>query len=224
MNTTHRLLLLCSVLAVARASAEPAWPDVAAADGTVVTSVARQTTLNGLPMEIQLFSSRKTPAELLDFYRRIWGERHVENSLRGTTILGRAQGEFYTTVQIKPSINGAQGVIAVTRLKPADRDPRKEFQPPLGSRMLSDMASEDAGKTSRHLVFTNTQPVDLNRDRLVDQMKEKGMSLQRIGKQGDDGDALFFAGQNKEAIAVITRAGDHTSVVLNITSILATVR
>lgn len=226
MKRLHRLFLtICAAAIATSARAEAAWPGVATPEGVSMTSVARHMTLNGMPMRIDVFSSRKTAAELLDFYRHEWGAQHVENTIRGTTVIGRVQDEFYITVQIKPAANGAQGVIAVTRMKTLAQVQSSGFHLPPGSRILSDMESEDFGKTSRHLVFTNTYSLDVNRDRLVDLMKEKGLSLERVGKpQEADGDALFFRGKNKEAIAVVARKSGQTSVVLNITSQLTEAR
>jgi hypothetical protein len=226
MKQLHGLLpAICAAVIATSAQAEAAWPDVAMPGGVSITSVARHTALNGMPMRIDMFSSRKTAAELLDFYRHEWGARHVENTIRGTTVIGRVQGEFYITVQIKPAARGAQGVIAVTRMNAPVQAQSSGFQFPPGSRILSDMESEDFGKTSRHLVFTNTYSLDVNRDRLVDLMKEKGLSLERIGKPREaGGDALFFKGKNKEAIAVVAQQSGQTSVVLNITSQLPEAR
>jgi hypothetical protein len=226
MKFVHRLLMsICGAAIALSARADAAWPDVAIPEGAHVASVARHSTLNGIPMQIEVFSSRISVAELLDYYRHEWGAQHVENRLRGMTIIGRAKGEFYTTVQIRPAPHGSQGVIAVARMNAAVQTQNGGFQLPPGSRILSDMESEDLGKISRHLVFTNTCSVDVNRDRLVELMHEKGLSLERIGKPGEtDGGALFFKGRNKEAIAVIVQKSGQTSVVLNITSQLTETR
>ena len=226
MTRMHRLLCAVgAVTAVSLAQAESAWPDVAMPAGVNLVSVARNTTLNGVPMRIDMFTSRRPAAELLDFFRREWGARHVENVFRGATVMGRAQGEFYVTAQIKPVANGAQGIVAVSRMKTAAQGEGSNFRFPSGSRILSDMESEDIGKTSRHLVVANTYSPTVNREWLVDRMTEKGLSLERAGKPREtEGEALFFKGRSKEAIATIARTGGQTSVVLNITSQLTEAR
>ena len=225
MKHMRGLLAIFGAVITSTAQAGVAWPNVPIPSDASIASVARHTALNGLPIRIDVFSSRKKAKELIEFYRHEWGERHVENVFGGTTIMGRAEGEFYTTVQIKPAASGAQGVIAVTRMTTSAQVQGNQLQLPSGSRILSDMESEDFGKTSRHLVYTNTYSLDVNRDRLVDLMKEKGLSLERVGKPGEaDGDALFFQGRNKEAIAVIAHKSGQTSVVLNITSQLSEAR
>jgi hypothetical protein len=213
----------CAVFALSlaqSASAAPEWPTVASPEKA--SSVAQQMNLNGLPMRIQVFSSSKSVSEVVDFYRRTWGEKHVENKLRQTVVLGRGEGGFYTTVQLTPTAAGVSGVIAVTDLKAAASNAQRlPFKPPLSSKVLSDMESEDAGKTSRHTVFTNTHSLDVNRERITQMLKEKGLVLEQEGKSTNgSGNALFFRGGKREATAVISRNGDQTAVVLNVVTSL----
>ncbi|HJV76632.1 MAG TPA: hypothetical protein VJ654_20630 [Noviherbaspirillum sp.] len=207
-------LLVCTELA-GNAFGASAWPTVNSPEPTV--AVAQQMTLNGIPMRIQAFASKRSIGDIVEFYRRDWGNKHVENKLKNVTVLGRATGEFYTTVQVTPAQGGSRVVIAVSHLGgAATRAPVREFQAPITARLLSDMESSDAGKSSRHTVFTNNHSLELNRHRLIEVMEGKGYSLEQEGvADSAHGTALFFRGAGKEAIAVISRAGSETAVVLN---------
>ena len=103
---------------------------------------------------------------------------------------------------------------------------------PAGSRITSQMTSEDAGRSAQHLVIVNHHSEDLNRDALRSLMRADGYQVeQEVTPDAADaadaarrrsrsttqagGKTLYFNAPGKEAMAVIARNGDNTSIVLN---------
>ena len=211
------------------------WPTIVMPKEAHSFDVGRQVTLNGMPMRMQGFVSELAPRAVADAFRQAWGKPLVESTQGTKLILGRAQNEHYLVVQIEAAAAGSRGVVAMSDLRAANERQavsQAEAQRwldrlPAGSRLLSQMESEDAGRLSRHLVFANAQNESLNRDRLVGLLAEEGFVLDREGSPGEHAAAapaawpggarlLVFKGARKEATATIHRdANGQTTTVLN---------
>ena len=212
------------------------WPAIVMPKEAHGFDVGRQVTLNGMPMRMQGFVSELPPRAAADAFRQLWGKPLVEMTQGGKLILGRAQDEHYLVVQIEPAAGGSRGIVALSHLKAAnDRQASVEAAAqrwldrlPAGSRLVSDMESEDAGRLSRHLVFSNAQGEPLNRDRIISLLADKGFVLERESVPGEpvaptgaaplaNARVLFFKGAQKEAIASIHQdANGQTTTVLNL--------
>lgn len=230
-----RSALMC-LLVVAHTAYAQDWPRVPLPTGIQTFDIGQQVNVNSLPMRLEGFVSVVKPDQLIDLFRQSLGKPIVESTLGAKRILGRLQGEYYVSVQIEPAGSGSRGVTAVTHLKASydsqeqtkiDRE-RWLARLPSGSRLLSQMISQDGSKTSRHVVFSNAQREDLNRDQLKNILLEDGLTFEREGSPGSDASAklseglknsktLFFKGPGKEALATIYRDSDgQTTVVLNV--------
>jgi hypothetical protein len=231
------VLALCGALATAPALADN-WPQVDLPKNIRPFDIGQQVTVNGMPMRMQGFVSPAGPARTIESFRRSLGQPLVENQLGNKRILGRAQGEYYLSVQIEPAGMGSRGVIAMTNLKTTfeDRSDTREANErwlsrlPSGSRLISRMVSQDAGRLSNHLVIVNTYSESINRDRLKSLMSDDGFALEREGVPDagmaaslpdslGSSIALFFRGANKEAMATIyhDRNGQTTTVLNTVT-------
>lgn len=211
------------------------WPIIPLPKDVQAFDIGQQVTVNGLPMRAQGFVSPAKPAQLAEWFRQSLGKPLVENTMGNKLILGRAQGEHYLTVQIEPAGMGSRGVVAVTHLKAAydaQADTKASTDRwlsrlPAGSRLLSQMASQDGGKLSRHLIIINSHSEALNRDRLKSLMAEDGFVFEREGTADNQAAAklpeglansktLFFKAAGKEAMATIHRDSEgRTAIVVN---------
>jgi hypothetical protein len=230
-----RALGLALFLFVASASAQQRWPRVALPESARSFEIGEQITVNGLPMRLQGFMSETRPAELLATFRQTLGKPMVENALGNKLVIGRADGDFYITVQIEPAGKGSKGLVAITDLKGLSKN-RAEMQNanvrwlnrlPSGSKIMSQLTSEDVGKVANHLVIVNGHSEDLNSDVLKSLMREDAYQLERestpdaktlhsVPGHLSSGKALFFKGTGKEAMAVIARdTQGRTSIVLH---------
>jgi hypothetical protein len=223
------------LLATATARGATAWPAVALPPNVSAYALGDQVTVDGLPMRIQGWSSADSPAQLAAWFRRQLGRPLMENTLGRKLVLGRMAGEFYISIQLEADGKGTHGVLAVSHLK-AGYQQRAETQAalrrllsrlPSGTRVTSHMVSGDDGKLARYAVLANQYHEDINRERVVDMMREDGLALEReaaavetsahpLAAGARDGRTLWFKGAGKDAMAVICRGKDGgTTIVLN---------
>lgn len=245
MNARTRVVLASSIAVLALSARVYAGEAaIAMPNGVSAFEIGRHVTINGMPTQMRGFVSALGQREVADAFRQALGRPLVENSIGGKLILGRMQGDDYVSVQIEAVGAGSRGVVAVTQPKVA-YDNRAAMRAstehwlarlPAGSRLVSQMESQDGGNSSRHLVITNAQSEALNRDRLVSLLGDEGLRLEREGvPEGRaprrmpegfaDSRTLFFKGAHKDAIATVHReASGRTMVVLNITTSLERMR
>lgn len=225
------------------AHAESAWPSPSLPPDLPLFSIGQELTVNGLPMRLKGFASTHPPQTLLKELRQSLGQPLVESTSGEWRILGRAEGTFYITVQVEAAGTGSQGTVAVTDLAGMARgiDSQRAATArwldrlPPGSSIASDMASQDGAQAARHLVIVNTHGESVNRDALLRLMQADGYRLERealpdaaarssMPSRFAGATTLYFKAPDKEAVAVIARTGDKTSIVLNTVTTLQTLR
>lgn len=232
-------LLASALLYAAHCCAAAAgWPAVTLPKDSVTHDIGEQLTANGIPMRVQGFSVQMDPAATANWFRQRLREPLVENKLGRALILGRPEGEHYITIRLSPVPNGTSGVVIVSHLKAAydNRERRKTAMARLLSRLpgnselLTEMESTDGNKLSQFYILSNSYHEDVNRDYIIDLMREDGMILrhrsaapsghsQSVARQLSNGEAFVFSGARKEAIAVIGRnATGRTIVQVNVIS------
>ena len=236
-------LLAC--LWAANAAVAAAWPQIAMPPGVRTFTVGEQIAANGLPMRVQGFVVKDMEvAALADWFRRSLGQPLVEDRLGNKLILGRAQEGYYLSVQLEAAgpdgRGGSRGLLAVSDLLALNQG-RDSYEAklqrwmqrwPSGSQVISRTSSTDRGRAALHVVLQNGHSESLNREALIDVMKQDGFALAReasaeaaLTRQAQalpyGGKAYFFNGNGKEAIATIARDGQgHTTVVLNTSATL----
>lgn len=226
------LVLAC---AAQLAAAVQPWPEVALPPGAASYSIGQQVSLDGMPMRMQGFSSTAPLSVTADWFRQHMPKPLMENQVGDKLVLGRASDAYYITIQLEQTATGSRGVVSVSDFKAA-LEQRAATQAarervlarfPAGTRVLSSMASTDAGRSSSYLALANQYSEDVNRQRVLDLARDEGMVLEREAR-GDassiaglparaaEGRTMFFKGRGREAIAVINRAPDSSvTVVLN---------
>jgi hypothetical protein len=228
----RRLLLLpafsIALAALPSARAAPPWPEVALPPGLQTVDVGRQMTVDGMPMRVRGFLSPEPADRLAALFRASLGSPLVESRHGAKTILGRAQGNNYLTVQIEPAGSGARGLIALTDVAgmiagAADkRAERAQWQArlPAGMRIMRLLHAHDAGRASQHLVLESPQALAASRDALTTLLRQDGYTPGRIvASSAPPGEVLYFQGPGRDAMAVLTRNGDGaTGIVLSIAS------
>lgn len=225
-----RCLLLVASLFGTAAAAEEGWPVPHLPDGLQTFAIGQQMTVNGLPMRLRGFVSPRAVDDLLPAMRASLGQPLVEDSRGAKHVLGRAEGNYYITVQVEASQSGSRGTVAVTDLGAASKGHQAHRintarwldRLPAGSTLASDLSADDANRKAQHLVFVNRHGASRNREGLVTLMKSDGYALEREEADAIAGvGTLYFTAPGKEAMAVIARSGETTSVVVNILSMLS---
>lgn len=198
--------------------------------------VGTSISVHGLPMHLTGFVLKMPATEALQMFRQSMGSPIVESTLGQTTILGKGGRDEYITVQIEPAARGSRGTIAVTNLKEAaasaaiSADERQVWRNrlPSGSRLMSLMKSSDGPRLSQNIIYSNEHSLALNADRLRSVLQQDGLDEERVstveppsGSRMTEGQALYFRGAGKEAMATIHRNEmNKTFVVLNVTSLV----
>ena len=229
-------LLMALVVSSVTASAEETWPSPRLPDGLATFGIGQQMNVNGLPMRLRGFVSPLAPADLLAALRTSLGTPLVEDTAGSAQVLGRAEGNYYFTVRVEGTPSGSRGSIAITDLGTASKNYSRHRDDtnrwldrlPAGSTITSDLSSHEGGQVAQHLVFVNRQGALRNRDGLVALLKNDGYRLEREVAAGGMTSAgtgtLYFSAPGKEAMAVIARSGNTTSVVLNTVAMGAAVK
>jgi hypothetical protein len=228
-------IALCSGWQAPAAMAAPgaAWPTVALPPQAQVIDVSPETVSNGTPTRTRGFVVNRPLAEVADWYRRQLGQPFVENTAGASLVLGRAEADFYTTVQLMPAGGGTRGLVAVANL--AAMEERKTWRQavdswqrklPAGSRVLQYTTSVEGAMHSTSVQAVNEQSEETNGAYLREALVRQGFRMEReladTRNGAAHGHALFFTAAGQEAAAAITRlAGGRTHVLLHITRRLA---
>jgi hypothetical protein len=235
MKALHMISLALACAQPLAMAAAPAWPEVALPPGASSYSIGQQVSVDGLPMQMQGFTSSAPLSVTADWFRQHMDKPLMENHVGDKLVLGRARDSFYITIQLEQTPGGTRGIVSVSDFKAAliqraataAARERVLSRFPSGTRVLTAMASTDAARSSSYVALANHYSEDVNRQRVLDMLREDGMVLEREEHPGAGavhglpagaagGRALFFKGRGREAIAVISRAPDSSvTVVLN---------
>ncbi len=169
VHRTARTSFMCfaSTLLWSPASATE-WPDFPFPDRARVVIVGEDISINGLPTKIWELSSAQAPEEILSYYRKEWrnpavpnGPGYIEEEAGGWQIISRSEDPYLYTVQVAESAMGSsKGFLAVSM--PMELGEPVAFAMPAGSEILSDVISDDAGKSGRVVQFKNSQSIEAN--------------------------------------------------------------
>lgn len=227
-------LLLCAVVHGNGVRAQAAWPEIPLPRDARPFPVGDKLVHNGMPMRLKGFTAAAPVEELAEWFRRRLGQPLVENRVGENLVLGKANGDYYLTVQLVAAGHRTRGVAAVAHLKgQANEDvagaggTRWRQRLPAGTEIVSQLASEDKGRRSLHLIAINDQSEEANAETLIASLRGDGLQLERASRVADApaspqasrlGDArlLFFKGAGKEGMATVARNREgRTVIVLN---------
>jgi hypothetical protein len=146
------------------ALAEP--PEFKAPPDANVSFVAEEMILNGIPMQVRRFTTQAGVEEVVDFYRKEWGDGtpaqpgFVVNTMTPPWfVISRMEDDYLMTVQVQHAGKGAWGYLGLSRLSERQRGPviGKYFPMPAGSQTLNELISKDPGKKGRTMQILNEQ-------------------------------------------------------------------
>jgi hypothetical protein len=171
------LLTFIAVAAFNQSALSKGLPKFPYSDDMDVLIIAKQMVLNGVPMNAFQFSTRKPESEIVSFYEEEWGDGEMTNILFGDwRVLSHRDGDHLFTVQIEQGNSlTTHGTLSVSPMfavleKGAKKigkmvdDIGKDFPVPNGSEFISDMVTDDLGRETRTLFFSNTKSISHNID------------------------------------------------------------
>lgn len=173
MKSLRALLALSLLLAAGQAAAWPAVPLPEHSQGEWVT---RHMNYNGLDMRASRFVTAQGLDQVRQFYKGLWGDQHVENDILGKTVLGRAEGTHFITVELKPLGGGTEGMIGVLEMVEGKVDFTigEGFATPEGSEIYNDIRYLDGPKPVRVLGLNNGHSPFVNQQFYHRQLKMQG--------------------------------------------------
>lgn len=224
LSGTFSVVLMMLAFAVSTpVSAE--WPQLDAPPGAYVEWVADDMKLNGVSMRIRRFTSKAPVAEIIAFYRHRWKDRlpPVENVVGEWTIIGKQQGDYYLTVQVKNAgRGGSEGLLGISELPVAVAGERVavdiDFPKMAGTEVLSNVDSNDFGKHGKTLIFKNDHSVQSNASFYKSMLAVQGWKRnESYGGIRGDRHLLYFQRRDQSASIVIAPdQGEGTAIVVNI--------
>lgn len=198
-----------------------AWPEVPLPPESAGEIVSSHMKNNGLDMRVSRFTAPGSVEDLVAFYRKKWGDQHVVNQLDGKTIVGRAEGDHYVTVELDPQGSSTTGTIGIMKM------PKEKveyvmgggFAKPPDTEVFNDIRYYDTPEESRTLGMRNMQTPYVNYQFYARRLQAQDWSIDE-GKPCQPASkacvARFTKHDGKIAITM-TRARDFsTEIVANI--------
>jgi hypothetical protein len=204
------------------------WPEIEAPPKSTLEWVGKDMKLNGVPLRIQRFESSLSPDEVLTFYRVHWGsqqeKKSVENKQGSYSVIGKRDGDYYLTVEVKAGTTSAsEGLLNVSRLPSVGKPDMSPGDLPMnsGSKVLWVMDSNDAGKTSKQVTLFNRDSVQSNASYYDNALQSRGWVKRQDTKAKDSPDEnnlLSYAKDGAELTLEIVHKRDSqaTLVVSNL--------
>lgn len=221
-NAAFGLLVVLAVT-VSHTAVAGQWPQVVAPPRSTVAWVADDLNQNGVPMQIQTFSSPSSLDELTGFYRQQWasdGQAAVESQLGEWHVIGQRQGDYYVTVQARQiGKQASEGFIVVNDLKPllAGRAEIDDVFPRMGGTvMISNTTTRDAGRSAKTLLLENTYTVNANASFYAGELKSSGWALRTSfdrPENGRDTHVLYFERAAEACAITVADAGDGRTII-----------
>ncbi len=208
-----KLAALCLLLLLAAAPCR-AWIRVEAPPAASLEWVAEDMVYNGVPMRIQFFRSKAAPGEVLAHYRQRWSDggrkQYVENRLGPWETIARGLGEFFVTVQVRPTASGGSEGYLAQRPLAVRATPvlGQGIALPPGSEVVNDILNRDIHRPARTLLAFNSLPVDANAAFFRERYTRDGWTLASDAKGRNGGRQMILRRNGEElSLALALRAG-----------------
>jgi hypothetical protein len=187
-------------------------------------SVASEMDFNGIPMVLRRFDSEEDMEAVFAFYRKEWagvgqgGKPPVEYPLGEWKVIATLREPCFYTVQVKASGRGSEGLLGLSA-PPPERTQVKEDVPMLpGTRVVNDIAHNDAGKTARTLLLKNAFSADANADFYRRNLGDQGwqvLSRHQGAVRDTRADNMVLKQGPREVSVTISQTGRESSVLIN---------
>lgn len=214
-------VLITLIAGIAGASAG-SWPAMPLPPQSRVAWVGDDLTINGVATRIQSFSSDLDAAAVLAHFRAQWGAdggKFVENRVNGWHVIGRREGNYYTTVQVNAgTASGSQGYAAISEF-PDRRQvvvASNNFPSPAGTEVLSDLRTNDPGKHATTLLLRSHQSVGGNVGfyrRALPAQGWRRLAIEAASQQGGQVQVMRFDRPGQAAQIVVQTDGKGGSLI-----------
>jgi len=202
------------------------WPVIESPPKSRVQWVGQDMKLNGVPMRIQQFSSGASVGEVLNYYRALWGnmaeKKSVEKTVGKRQTIGKWVGEYYLSIQVQPDgLTSSSGYMVINKMvqKKDVVSSQHNFPVMPGGSFYSELESNDPGQTATTITMLNQASVDSNADFFKGRLAAQDWKLDKQyggPQQNGAAHALFFRRDKQEAMVIVSKNAQGTSVVANV--------
>lgn len=156
-RTGWRKAIACCAAMMCLGATDPLLVDLPELDemqGMKTSWAAQKMAMNGVPMSIKQFTSRRSAEKVLEFYERQWRESGLTPRREGYgeyQTLGAGDDGIYFSVQARDHRGGSEGRITVSR-EVAEPSRDTAFPLPRRTQTVSKIDSLDAGTRAESIV------------------------------------------------------------------------
>lgn len=213
-------LLLCFVTGIVFAV-----PDFPPPPDAMVGLVGESMVVNGIPMHIRQFASKRSVLDVLDFYRQYWPKGTEKkpgytetDALAPWQIITRVEDGYLMTVQVtEDGDQGSSGLLGLSKLPDPENDLPvlgRDFPAMRGSKVFNDIESKDLGKQGRTLQIFNHFSVETNANFYRDHYSNHGWNIEMDkGFSGGNSHAQRFSNGDRHVIITIQKSRDGSVIV-----------
>jgi len=175
---------------------------------------------NGTDMRGQVFTSSQNAADIVKFYRQLWGKQSVLDQIPGWQVIGHREGDFYITVQVRPDGSGSRGDIGITRI-PAGKT-RVELGAgvphPSNTTVFNDIVYPDDRTPARTLAMRNNLSVQQNANYYREQLTATGWKPADIHTCASDASScvMNYEQGGRKMMVALTKNTTHSEIVINL--------
>lgn len=152
-----------------RAAAPPPCPEFPAPPNGKLSWVAPNVVFNGAPVQVKELTTRESPKQVIQFYRRAWGAEkpyYHEYHLEGwDAAIATIRKDCFYTVQAKADGTGGTFALLGLSTRPEGgvlKTPGAGFPLAPGSKVINDIEHYDGGKNGRTLLLVNSLAPETN--------------------------------------------------------------
>jgi len=185
--------------------------------------IADRMVINGIPSAVHSFEADRSVEEVLQFYRRRWGQdasgrkRYREATVAPWHVLSKLEGRYLYTVQVKEKNSfESSGFLAVANLQEIEKKQNREADIPrmANSRLINDTKSIDPGQEGRTSMILNDYSVATNSSFYRDYYLGRGWG-EMADKPLQDASVLAFSKNDRQSHIVIRKTETGSVIVMN---------
>jgi hypothetical protein len=175
---------------------------------------------NGTDMRGQVFTSSRNAADIVKFYRQLWGKQSVLDQIPGWQVIGHREGDFYFTVQVRSDGSGSRGDIGIVRI-PAGRtqvEMGAGVPRPSNTTVFNDIVYPDDATPARTLAMINHLSVQQNTNYYREHLAATGWKPAdtHTCTSGTSSCVMNYEQGHRKMTLAVTRNAADSQIVINL--------